>query len=55
MISPDGKKEEIRGVYRFREDELHLCLGPDDEPRPAGFRPSSDTGQISMVMKRERP
>ena len=54
--SDDGTQEEkIRGVYEFRDDQLHLCLGPDDEPRPASVRSRPGTRQISLVMRREGP
>lgn len=52
--SSDGAQpEEIHGVYELRGDDLSVCLGSGDEPRPTSLRPG--TGQVSFVLKRERP
>lgn len=54
--SSDGTKtEEIRGVYELRGDDLNVCLSSGDEPRPVNLRCSPGTGQVSFVLKRERP
>jgi uncharacterized protein (TIGR03067 family) len=54
--SPDGTKtEEIRGVYELHGDDLYVCTSSGDEPRPANLRSSPGSGQVSFVLKRERP
>ncbi len=54
--SSDGAQpEEIHGVYELRGDDLSVCLGSGDEPRPVNLHSSPGTGQVSFVLKRERP
>lgn len=45
-------KSPVKGIYRFDEDRLVICLGdPDDGPRPTEFSAPADSRRMLLVLK----
>jgi uncharacterized protein (TIGR03067 family) len=50
---PDGTTE-LKGIYSLSGDELKICVGFPDEPRPEAFKAEKDQLRIVVVLKREK-
>ncbi|MDG3007951.1 TIGR03067 domain-containing protein [Paludisphaera mucosa] len=50
-----GRDKTVRGLYKLEGDELTLCTGDPDGPRPKEFKAELGDHQTLMVFAREKP
>jgi len=54
-VSPEGKDESIKGIYKLDGDKLTICIThkPDGD-RPTEFTGKEGSGQMLLELKREK-
>jgi uncharacterized protein (TIGR03067 family) len=50
----DEKGTTFEGIYELDKDELKLCLKPFAKERPAKFESKADSGDVLIILKREK-
>ncbi len=50
----DEKGTSFEGIYDLDKDELKICLKPFGKERPAKFESKADSGDVLIVLKREK-
>ena len=56
LTMTDGYKkgEKVHGVFAFDGDQMKLCYGPSDKPRPTKFDAPKDSGAFNEVWTRHK-
>jgi uncharacterized protein (TIGR03067 family) len=49
------KGKAFKGIYKFEDDKLTMCLADIGKDRPTEFESKKDTGNTLTVYKRQKP
>ncbi len=55
MTTGDSKGQTLPAIFELKDDELRVCFGPPDKPRPSEFASPMGSGLLMFTAKRTKP